>query len=301
MNCPICNKPIQPKEYIVKCTKCHKIYHSSCWVRNSGCGTPNCDGAPSKQFKSNSQEQLNDFKNINNNTRFNPKNIKINKCPICNKIILNGQDTEKCNYCGTLYHKDCYIKSGGCILKCQENNLPVIQTQSDKNCPYCMMPILPNEEEIICPKCNIPHHKDCWEENGGCTTYGCDCTNNTEDIQTTSNLSQMIGEVTGTRICPYCQSEIGPNERVIYCESCGIPHHESCWHENGGCTTYGCGGSNGSQNNVGGNVPPVINNQNNYPPPPKKSCAENCFNGCVVLIIIWLIMFIFGIGGCSIL
>lgn len=26
---------------------------------------------------------------------------------------------------------------------------------------------------IVCPACNIPHHAECWRENGGCTTYGC--------------------------------------------------------------------------------------------------------------------------------
>lgn len=298
MNCPICQKKINTNEYIVRCTKCNKIYHSACWVKNKGCQTPHCDGAPSKQFKATSENQINDFNNINS-SRFNPKNIKINKCPVCNKIILNGVETEECHSCGTLYHRECYEKTNGCILKCHEKNISIVQAQSDKTCPYCMMPILPNEEFIVCPKCNIPHHKDCWEENNGCTTYGCDCKDAFEVVPTNTDLSQMIGEVTGTRICPFCQTEIGQNERVIYCEACGIPHHESCWRENGGCTTYGCRGSIGAGNND--NVPPVINNNNQYPPPPKKTCLENCFNGCVVLIIIWLIMFIFGLGGCSIL
>ena len=25
----------------------------------------------------------------------------------------------------------------------------------------------------VCPECGIPHHAECWEENGGCTTFGC--------------------------------------------------------------------------------------------------------------------------------
>ena len=24
-----------------------------------------------------------------------------------------------------------------------------------------------------CPACKVPHHQECWEENGGCTTFGC--------------------------------------------------------------------------------------------------------------------------------
>jgi TM2 domain-containing membrane protein YozV len=44
-----------------------------------------------------------------------------------------------------------------------------------------------------------------------------------------------------TVICPYCRGpfdETGPP--TIYCPSCGVPHHEDCYQENGGCTVFGC-------------------------------------------------------------
>ena len=41
------------------------------------------------------------------------------------------------------------------------------------NCPYCREAIL--ETELVeCPTCRTPHHRDCWNENGGCTVFGCD-------------------------------------------------------------------------------------------------------------------------------
>ena len=40
-------------------------------------------------------------------------------------------------------------------------------------CPYCQTKIKSKDEAIICPVCHTPHHKECWKENGGCTTYGC--------------------------------------------------------------------------------------------------------------------------------
>jgi hypothetical protein len=40
-------------------------------------------------------------------------------------------------------------------------------------CPYCRFPIKPGQDIVICPACKVPHHEDCWRENGGCTTYGC--------------------------------------------------------------------------------------------------------------------------------
>lgn len=26
---------------------------------------------------------------------------------------------------------------------------------------------------VRCPACEVPHHEDCWQYNGGCSTYGC--------------------------------------------------------------------------------------------------------------------------------
>ncbi|MHB9108411.1 MAG: RING finger protein [Armatimonadota bacterium] len=46
-------------------------------------------------------------------------------------------------------------------------------THVGKTCPYCQTPIKPNVEIVTCPRCGIPHHRECWEENGRCTTYGC--------------------------------------------------------------------------------------------------------------------------------
>jgi len=42
-------------------------------------------------------------------------------------------------------------------------------------CPYCQVAISETEESIICSGCETPHHKDCYEENNGCTVFGCKC------------------------------------------------------------------------------------------------------------------------------
>ena len=41
-------------------------------------------------------------------------------------------------------------------------------------------------------------------------------------------------------ICPFCKSEFTESDAVKVCPACGIPHHERCWNENHGCTTFGC-------------------------------------------------------------
>jgi TM2 domain-containing membrane protein YozV len=42
--------------------------------------------------------------------------------------------------------------------------------------------------------------------------------------------------------CPYCQTGFRQEERFRECPQCHMPHHEDCWRENGGCTTFGCNG-----------------------------------------------------------
>lgn len=41
-------------------------------------------------------------------------------------------------------------------------------------------------------------------------------------------------------ICPFCKSLIKEDDKIIECIKCGIPHHEECWNENNGCSTFGC-------------------------------------------------------------
>lgn len=40
-------------------------------------------------------------------------------------------------------------------------------------CPYCRAPMEDEAALIACPGCSTPHHAECWEENGGCTVFGC--------------------------------------------------------------------------------------------------------------------------------
>jgi TM2 domain-containing membrane protein YozV len=42
-------------------------------------------------------------------------------------------------------------------------------------CPYCRCPIEAEEPAVACTACSTRHHADCYEENGGCTIFGCRC------------------------------------------------------------------------------------------------------------------------------
>jgi hypothetical protein len=48
-------------------------------------------------------------------------------------------------------------------------------------------------------------------------------------------MSDLVG-----KICPFCKTAIQPDEEMKVCNSCQMPHHQSCWDENKGCTTFGC-------------------------------------------------------------
>ncbi len=45
------------------------------------------------------------------------------------------------------------------------------------------------------------------------------------------------------KTCPYCKTIIQKEENIILCSDCGMPHHQECWIENQGCTTFGCLGT----------------------------------------------------------
>jgi len=40
-------------------------------------------------------------------------------------------------------------------------------------CPYCRAPFELDEPVVTCEACSTPHHADCYEENKGCTVFGC--------------------------------------------------------------------------------------------------------------------------------
>ena len=46
-------------------------------------------------------------------------------------------------------------------------------THHSPRCPYCLSPVLPAEDSVVCSACGIPHHRECWRANTRCTTYGC--------------------------------------------------------------------------------------------------------------------------------
>jgi hypothetical protein len=84
-----------------------------------------------------------------------------------------------------------------------------------KICPYCKTEFRPGDDIIVCSECDMPHHKDCWVENQGCTTFGCLGTIKAADNTASSvTATQMNYEDSRNTSAPV-------NSGVVFCTRCG--------------------------------------------------------------------------------
>ena len=94
-----------------------------------------------------------------------------------------------------------------------------------KMCPYCQSPIEEGEEIVVCSNCDMPHHKDCWIANEGCTTFGCTGTisngANNEPVPGTLDFSPNPGG----NVCPNCGTQNADNAN--FCVGCGSPLNQA--------------------------------------------------------------------------
>lgn len=112
------------------------------------------------------------------------------------------------------------------------NSDPKYDFIKNKTCPYCQSKIKTGADFIVCSHCGTPHHKECWNENLGCTTYGCISNPLTEvrpDVISTdvgaltpSSIRETLRTNESRRLieCPNCKSQI--EQSSDYCSFCGF-------------------------------------------------------------------------------
>jgi phage FluMu protein Com len=73
-------------------------------------------------------------------------------------------------------------------------------------CSVCQSTIATGEAAILCPSCRSPYHQECWQEVGGCATYGCEqMPEQTKAEAESSSQQEAWGDV---KECPRCHKEI---------------------------------------------------------------------------------------------
>jgi len=95
------------------------------------------------------------------------------------------------------------------------------------NCPFCQSNIKSDNEVHYCKECGTPHHYECWEENGGCTTYGCGQNPVSAKVHvdvgnmTVKQLQELKDKFNFTpeKYCLFCNGKIEFDS--VYCKHCG--------------------------------------------------------------------------------
>jgi hypothetical protein len=81
-------------------------------------------------------------------------------------------------------------------------------------CSICYTVLAHGEPVTSCPECQQDYHKSCWDEIGGCGSYGCKLA----AVAQKPPLPVLVGAGWGdTKPCPKCSAEISSSLLICRC------------------------------------------------------------------------------------
>ncbi|MHC4547775.1 MAG: RING finger protein [Planctomycetota bacterium] len=99
-------------------------------------------------------------------------------------------------------------------------------------CSICHTLVQPTDEVAACPECRQDYHRSCWDELGGCATYGC---RRAVPALKPAPQPQQVGGWGDHKACPDCRRPLGAS--MLAC-ACGArfpyadpmaPHEYRAW------------------------------------------------------------------------
>ena len=84
-------------------------------------------------------------------------------------------------------------------------------------CPVCQTTIGPAEPVLSCPECRQVHHQECWNEVGGCATYGCKQAPALN--KGAAPMQTPLSAWGDTKPCPVCGEKV--KSIAVKCRYCG--------------------------------------------------------------------------------
>jgi hypothetical protein len=93
---------------------------------------------------------------------------------------------------------------------------PAGPLEEGKRCGVCQTAIVALEPVGRCPRCEASHHGECWNENGGCSSYGCELAQQSAKEPAALPQSYWGQE---EKQCPRCAKSI--KVAALRCRFCG--------------------------------------------------------------------------------